>query len=595
MNSFVVLLIILKPITIKRSFNIIPFIQTLRDYSFSSLKGDAIAGITVGVILIPQAVAYAMLMGAPPIYGLYASLVPLMVYAIFGSSKYLSIGPVAITAILLMNGVSELATPFSDLFVTFLIVAGLLVGLFQIFLGILRLGFLVNLISQPVLSGFISAAALIIVFSQLGGLLGIRIPKQDHQFESIIYIFNHLGDFNWITTAITIGSMLLFSLIKLWKKSFPSALLLILVTTLGSYYFDLQAMQVAIIGEVPTGLPFVNIPELSIAQIQQLLPTILSVTFIGYVGSIGVAKALEVKKRDHTVRPNQELFALGLAKVIGSLFLAIPTSGSYSRTAINEESGAKTTVSSLVSAFLVVIALLVLTPLFYYIPSVILSVIIVLSVVKLIDVREAIRLFKIRRSDFLVFLITFIVTFFMGMEKGILAGVILSFIFIIYHSSRPHLAELVNIPSTPYYKNRDRFPEASSTEKLLILRFDDQLYFANASYFKEAMIRFVEQRKTKPEFLILDCTNMHDLDSTGLQVLIDLWRYLHQYQIQFLLSGTIGPVRDFLKRSGFTEMIGVDHFFLTINDAVEFTEHNTIDPTRMEFANQTNTKRSLLD
>ena len=313
------------------------------------------------------------------------------------------------------------------------------------------------------------------------------------------------------------------------------------------------------------------------------------------MGSIGIAKGVEMKHKNQTVKPNQELLALGISKCIGAFFLAVPSSGSYSRTAINEESGAKTSVSSIITSLLVAFALVFLTPLFYYIPTTVLSVIIILSVIKLIDIKEAIRLYTIRRSECMILIFTFLVTFFFGMEKGILTGVILSFIFIIYHSSKPHLAELVNIPSTPYYRNIDRFPQAEKSEKYMVLRFDDQIYFANANYFKDGILSFLKRRNSTPAFLILDTTNTHDIDSTGLKALQDVVQYLTEHNIQLLVSGTIGPVRDFLKRTGFSNFLGADHFFLNITDAVEFAENNTIDPDRINFANQVNVRRGFMD
>ena len=534
-------------------------------------------------------------MGVPAIYGLYASLVPLVIYAFFGSSRFLSIGPVAITAILLMQGISTLADPFTDEFISYAILAGLFIGVFQILLSILRLGFLINLISQPVLSGFISAAALIIIFSQLGELVGLELPKQDYAYEAIVYVFTHFKDINIITLGLSTGAFIFLILFRIWKKSFPAALLLIVITTIICYYFKLDTKGVSVVANVPEGLPKFALPEFEISRLKDLIPTILSVTFIGYVGSIGIAKGVEMKHKNQTVRPNQELFALGISKIIGAFFLAVPSSGSYSRTAINEEAGAKTSVSSLITALLVGLALLFLTSLFYYIPTVVLSVIIILSVVKLIDVKEAIRLYTIRRSEFMILIFTFLVTFFLGMEKGILTGVVLSFIFIIYHSSKPHLAELVNIPSTPYYRNIDRFPQAQKSEEYMILRFDDQLYFANANYFKDGILGFLKRRSNTPEFIILDTTNIHDIDSTGLKSLQDVVQYLTDHNIQLLLSGTIGPVRDFLKRTGFSNYLGADHFFLNITDAVEYAENHAIDPDKIKFANQVNSRRGFLD
>ncbi len=553
------------------------------------------AGVTVGVILIPQAIAYALLMGTPPIYGLYACLIPLLLYAVFGTSRQLSIGPVAVTAILVMSGVSQIAVPFTPEFVSLVIFSGLLIGLLQILLSLLRMGFLVNLISQPVISGFISAAAIIIIVSQLSESLGIKIPSFDYAHQSLWFVFQNISAVHLITFGMCFGSIIVMLILKKWKRSFPGALFVLVLTTLVTIVFDLKRLGLSVIEDVPKGLPSFVIPEMNYDSMIALMPSVLTVTFIGYVGSIGIAKSLEMKNRDHIVRPNQELLALGIAKVIGSFFQAIPSSGSYSRSAINDEAGGKTTVSSIITVLMVIISLLFLTPFFYYIPKAVLAAIILVSVFGLINFSEAKYLLKLRRREFITMFMTFVGTLVFGVEKGIFIGVILSYVFLQYYSARPHIAELVHIPNTNYYRNINRFPEAKRSLQYLIIRFDDQLYFANTNYFKEAILSYIEKRNPLPKFLILDSTNIHDIDSTGLHVLEDIHRFLEESGVQLLISGTIGPVRDFLKRSGFTDTLGKQHNFLNIEDAVRYTENKKVRKKLIEVAGQHNKKRSFLD
>ncbi len=565
-------------------------------YTFSVFKSDSIAGITVGVVLIPQAIAYALLMGVPPIYGLYACLVPLLLYSFFGTSRQLSIGPVAVTAILVMSGVSQIAQPFTEEFTQLVIFSSFLIGIVQILMSVLRMGFLVNLISQPVISGFISAAAIIIIVSQLSAASGITIPIFEHPHQKVWYVITHFSEINWITLVICIGSILIINVLKRWKRSFPSALLVLVLTTLLSYFMKLDEQGVSIIKEVPSGLPGFSIPQMTYDTMISLIPSVLTVTFIGFVGSIGIAKSMEMKNRDHTIRPNQELFALGIAKVLGAFFLAVPSSGSYSRTAINDEAGAKTTVSSIIAVIMVIFSLIFLTSFFYYIPKATLAAIILVSVFGLINIGEAAYLFDARRRDFIVMIITFLGTLVFGVEKGIFIGVLLSFVFLQYYSSRPHIAELVNIPGTVYYRNINRFPDAMQSEIYLIIRFDNQLYFGNSGYFKDSILRFITKREALPKFLILNNTNMHDIDSTGLHVLEDILQYLEGLGIQLLMVGTIGPVRDFMKRSGFTDKLGAEHHFLSITDAVNYTQDIGINEETHNAAIQFNKKRrSFLD
>ncbi|KAA1246982.1 sulfate permease [Aquimarina sp. RZ0] len=570
-------------------------LASLKDYTRATFRADAIAGITVGVILIPQAIAYALLMGTPPIYGLYACLIPLILYAFFGTSRQLSIGPVAVTAILVMSGVSQLATPFSTEFTELVIFSGLLIGVLQIIMSALRMGFLVNLISQPVISGFISAAAIIIIVSQLSESLGIKIPGYKYTHESLWYVMQHITEVHLITFGICSISMFIMIVLKKWKKSFPGALFVLVITTIITLAFDLKDLGVAVIEEVPGGLPLFSIPKMNYDTMVALIPSVLTVTFIGYVGSIGIAKSLEMKNRDHIVRPNQELLALGIAKIAGAFFQAIPSSGSYSRSAINDEAGGKTTISSIITVIMVLVSLLFLTSFFYFIPKAVLAAIILVSVFGLINYSEARYLLALRRREFIVMMITFIGTLIFGVESGIFIGVIVSYIFLQYYSSKPHVAELVNIPDTEYYRNINRFPEAKQSLKYLIIRFDDQLYFANTSYFKDSILNHIKKRSQKPGFLILDSTNIHDIDSTGLHILEDIHQYLEDSKIQLLITGTIGPVRDFLKRSGFTDILGTEHYFMNIVDAVSYIEDTTNYKNPFKAALQYNEKRSFLD
>lgn len=530
-------------------------------------------------------------MGVPPIYGLYACLVPLLLYAFFGTSKQLSIGPVAVTAILVMSGVSQLADPFTQRFIELVVFSGFLIGVLQIIMSVLRMGFLVNLISQPVISGFISAAAIIIIVSQLEQGMGIAIPDFKYTHQTIWYVLSHFMEVNWVTFGICLSSIAVIIILKKWKKSFPGALVVLVVMTLATYVFGLHTKGLSVIKDVPSGLPSFSIPNMDYDTLITLIPSVLTVTFIGYVGSIGIAKSMEMKNRDHVIRPNQELFALGISKIIGSFFQAVPSSGSYSRTAINDEAGGKTAVSSIIAAIMVILSLLFLTSFFYYIPKTVLAAIILVSVFGLINFSEAVYLFRLRRRDFIVMLITFFGTLIFGVEKGIFIGVLLSFVFLQYYSARPHIAELVNIPDTKYYRNINRFPNATQSDVYLIIRFDNQLYFGNSGYFKDAVLTYLSERKRLPIFLILDNTNMHDIDSTGLHVLEDIQQYLDGLNIQLLMVGTIGPVRDFLKRSGFTDELGMNHYYLTISDAVDYAEKRTKHKEIHKAAVQFNTKR----
>ena len=358
------------------------------------------AGLTVGIMLVPQGMAYAYLAGMPPIYGLYAGLVPLFLYALLGTSRQLSVGPVAISALLVLSGVSVLAEPGTAQYIELVVAAGLFIGILQVILGFMRLGFLVNFLSHPVIAGFTSAAAVIIAVNQLEDALGFEIPSLESTFETFIYTIQHLDQTNWISLAICVGAMVLISTLKRINKSIPGALIAVIIGIVLTYGFGLDQMGVDIIRSVPEGLPSFRMPQLSWEILETLLPTIFTVAMIGIVESISIARVLETKHQDHTIQPNQEFFALGLAKIGGAFFQALPTSGSFSRSAVNSNNGAKTGVASLITCALIVLTLSFLTPLFYYLPKAILAAIILLAVRGLFDYKEAIHLWHTHKQDF---------------------------------------------------------------------------------------------------------------------------------------------------------------------------------------------------
>ncbi len=493
-------------------------------------------------------------------------------YGVFGTSRHLSIGPVAITSILISTGVSQFATPFTDYFVELVLLLGLLIGLLQLVLGFLKIGFLVNTISQPVISGLISAAAIIIIVSQLKSGFGIQIPNLDSVFQSFTYFISHILESNLLTTIITFISVGVLLFFKKMKSNFPMAVVLIAIFTASSYWFDFKSQGISIIGDIPKGLPSFYFPKYNWQVIKQLMPTVFTLTIIGYIGSIGIAKSFQMKYRNYEVNANKEFIALGLAKIMGTFFQGNLASGSYSRSAINDEAGAKTNIAAFFTAFLILLTLLFLTPLLYYLPKAVLASIILVSVLSLIKIKEAITYAKIKWDDFLIMVTTFVISLSINIETGILIGVLLSFVLLQYRSATPHVAELVKIEGTEYYRNINRFPEGIQHQNYAIIRFDDQLYFGNASYFKESVYKVLHQRKLLPQFVILHATNIHSIDSTGLYYLEGLNKELEENGIELLFSATIGPVRDILARSKAIDAMSDKKQFMSIKDAIAYTE-----------------------
>ena len=566
--------------------------ESLQGYSGESLRYDLIAGLTVGVMLVPQGMAYAYLAGMPPIYGLYGGLIPLIVYALFGSSRQLSIGPVAVSALLVLAGISKISQPESAEYIQLVILTGLMIGLVQIMMSIFRMGFLVNFLSHPIIAGFTSAAAVIIAVSQLKDILGIQIPRMDHPIETLIFAIQHVSSTHWLTLGVGLGGILFILGLKRLNRKIPGALIAVIIGIVATRFLSLDQMGLAIVQEVPRGIPSFQIPTLNGGAIQAIFTTVLAVTIIGVVESIGIAKVLESKHQNYSIQPNQELFALGISKVLGSFFQALPTSGSFTRSAVNNESGARTNVASLITALLIALTLLFLTPLFYYLPKAILASIILLAVKSLFAFDVAMHLWHAHRRDFFMLIITFLATLVFGIAEGVLIGVLLSIGSVLYLSSKPHMAILGNIPGTRYYRNIERFEEAAQEEGRLIVRFDDQLYFGNANYFKSQIKKMV-LNGGKINTLLLDASSIHEIDSSGMHALEEVVDLLAKKGIHFYISGVIGPVRDRLFKCGLMNKIGEKKHFMYIADAVKFM-HEEGDESWQQVAIQTNVKQQHL-
>ncbi len=543
----------------------LPIVQTLKHYQKSFLRADIFAGITVASILIPQAMAYALLAGVPPIYGLYTGLVPLIIYAIFASSSKMSVGPVAVSSLLILSGVSAIAKPGTPEYIHLVITAGLWIGVLQALIGILRLGFIVNFLSHAVIVGFTSAAAIIILVSQLKDALGFSIPNTQHLYDTVRYAALHINETNPISLAIAGASVLIIWVLKKINKSIPGALLVVLIAIGISYLIDLEKQQVDIVGKIPSGLPHFQWITMTWEQCLKLIPTVLTVTLIGIVESMGIAKALEAKHNDHQVYPNVELKALGFAKFIGAFFQSIPSSGSFTRSAINSEAGAKTTVSSLVAAIIILLTLLFFTGIFYYLPKPVLAGIILLSVFSLFNLKAAKYLWKVCKTDFVMMLATFLCTLLFGIELGVMVGVVCSILVILYKISNPRIVTLGKLPNSNSYKDISRFPEAIEDEEIVIFRFENQMFFANAVTFRDQVLDFMDT-KPKMKHLLLDARLIHDMDSSGTHMLKDVDLMLKEKGIELHLCGAIGSVRDRLYKAHLLHES--DYHHLSIADAI---------------------------
>lgn len=547
----------------------LPILDWLPVYKKSNFKSDLAAGLTVGVMLIPQGMAYSMLAGLPPIYGLYASTIPLLVYAVFGTSRQLAVGPVAMVALLIATGVGHIAEPGSDRFIQLAILMALMVGSIQLLLGVFRLGFMVNFLSHPVISGFTSAAALIIGFSQLKHLLGIDLPRSTYVHEILYSALNSLEQVNTPTLMLGIAGIGIILIARKLSRSIPGPLMAVALGILVVYWLKLDQLGVKIVGEVPQGLPEFSIPVQDWFSIQLLIPPALTIALVGFMESIAVAKAIQARHKDYRIDANQELIGLGMANIIGSFFKSFPTVGGFSRTAVNDQAGAKTGLASIISAMLIILTLLFLTSLFYYLPQAVLASVIMVAVFGLIDYREAIHLWKTDRMDFYMLMVTFLTTLGLGIELGILVGVVLSLTMVLYRSAYPHVASLARVPDTHYYRNVQRFNDVIQREDVLVMRFDAPLFFANATYFQDHLSKLAMEKGDKLKLIVINAEPMSGIDSSSVHMFGDIIKQYRDRGIAIYLAAVIGPVRDTLYKSGLIELIGEENLFVHVHSAVK--------------------------
>jgi sulfate permease, SulP family len=559
-----------------------PILDWARAYRRDDLVGDLMAGVIVAIMLVPQSMAYALLAGLPPQVGLYASVLPLVLYGLFGTSRTLAVGPVAIVSLLVASGLAPLAGGDTALYLRLALTLALLAGVVQVLLGLLRLGFIVNFMSHPVLSGFTSAAALVIGFSQLNHLLGIRMPRLA-LFELVAYAATHLGKTNLVTVALGAGSILLLVVFKQWlgpwlqrrgvaerlalpvTKSAP--FVVVLLTTLLVWALGLhETAGVRIVGEVPAGLPPLTIPVLEPGTWQALLPTAVAISFVGYMESIAVAKSLASKRRQK-IDANQELVALGIANVGAAFTGGYPVTGGFSRSVVNFEAGARSGLASILTAVLIALTLLLLTPLFYYLPQAALAAIVVVAVAGLVDLTTVRRVWGYNRADAASLLVTFTAVLGWGVEVGILVGVVVAMVLYIWRTSRPHVAIVGRLGESETYRNVLRH-EVQCWPNVVAVRIDESLYFANTKFLEDTVLSIVADRPEIEHFVLI-CTAVNFVDASALETLESLRHELAEAGVTLHLAAVKGPVLDRLARTGFLEHVGEANIHETTHAAMQ--------------------------
>jgi SulP family sulfate permease len=533
------------------------------------LRADLIAGITVALVLVPQSMAYAQLAGLPPYYGLYASFLPGIIAALFGSSRQLATGPVAVVSLLTASALEPIAGANPELYIAYAIMLAFSVGIFQIALGLLRLGVLVNFLSHPVVVGFTNAAAIIIGTSQLGKLFGVSVEKAAHTYETVFNtIVESFQSTHLETMLMAIVALAIMITMKRLLPKAPNVLTAVAVTTAISWLIGFEQMGGAVVGNIPAGLPPLAIPTMDFQIMGQLLSVTVAIALIGFMEAISIAKAMAASTRQR-LDANQELVGQGLGNIFSSLSQGYAVSGSFSRSAVNISVGARTGFSAVVTGAVVGITLLWLTPLLYHLPQATLAAVIIMAVINLVKVEPIKHAWKVQRHDAAVSIITFLLTIIWAphLDKGIMVGVILSLMLFLYRSMAPRIAVLSRDPDGTLRDAEVR--KLETCRNISLIRFDGSLYFANTGYFED---KILERVALKPDlkFVIIDAEGINSIDSTGEEMLGMLTERLREAGVELIFARAKKQLWDTFERTGLKDKLGTEHMFALRTQAFNY-------------------------
>lgn len=534
------------------------------------LKSDAIAGLTVALVLVPQSMAYAQLAGLPAYVGLYASFLPVIFASVFGSSMQLATGPVAIVSLLTAASLEPIATLNPDGYLAYAAILAFMVGLFQLSLGVLRLGVLVDFLSHPVVVGFTNAAALIIASSQLGKIFGIETRKGDHHYETVWHLLQDIPSTHLATLMMGILSIILLVLLKKLAPKLPNVLITVVICILLSYYLDYDGKGGSVIGFIPDGLPGFKVPDVQFNQVVNLIVSAAIIALLGFVEAISVAKAIASETRQR-LSANQELVGQGISNIVASAFQAYPVSGSFSRSAVNFDADARTGFSSIVAGIIVGITLLFLTPLLFHLPQATLAAVIMVAVFNLVKIEPVVHAWKVHRHDGFVAVAVFFTTLFFAphLEKGIMTGVLLSLGLFLYRTMTPRFVE-VGRHEDGSLRSADLFQLVTS-DTVSVFRYDGDLYFANAGYLEGKILNNLA-KKPELKVMILDFESVDLVDSTGEETLTRVVERLEAAGIELYIARAKRSMIDAFTRSGLMDRIGKDRFFRERTIAARFAK-----------------------
>ena len=545
-----------------------PFLIWFKGYQISTFRSDALAGVTVAVVLIPQAMAYAMLAGMPPVYGLYAAAVTPIIGALWGSLRQLATGPIAIMSLLVLTTLTPIADPGSDQFVKLAFLLAFMVGVLYILIGLFRLGMVMFFISHSAVKGFTSAAALIIIATQLPHFLGISVSRHEYIFPRLVEIIKGLPAVHIPTFVVGLLALgIIFGVQKI-RTNLPAGLIAIVGATIGITVLELHLKGVAIIGAIPGGLPHPILPPLDFDTISSLLGPAVVIALVSFAETYSVGKAISSQTKQK-VDVNQEFIGQGLANLIGSFFQSYPVSGSFSRTAINFSTGAKTGISSVIASLSVVLALLFLTPLFTYIPKAALAALVISAVLMLFHPKEVFALWKMNRHDGIVAVTVFVIALITKPDYALLIGVMISLMFFLWKTMRPRIVRVTKDPELKMFVNADLY-EKPSCPQILQLRSENAIYFANAEYTIEHLLGRLDEQTTPTKYLLLDFQAVGFIDITGIDELRVLLDEVKERGAKLAFMGVHLPVKQIFESSGFLKELQPGHLIENRGDAITF-------------------------
>ena len=560
-------------------FPFLRWVHELKDPKI--LRADLIAGLTVALVLIPQSMAYATLAGLPEVYGLYISLVPVFIAALWGSSRQLGTGPVAVVStmtattltpvVILMMPAGYTAEQYMAMYIPTAMFLTLLVGLFQFTLGVFRLGAIVNFLSHPVIVGFTNAAALFIGLTQISKVFGVQMPggASDHFLTVRIWgVIQNLDQTHIATLMIGVLAFLIMILLKKYLPKYPGVLIAVVVTTLISYLIGFEKMGGKVVGTIPEGLPGFTMPAFSYHALSELMVGAIIIAMVGFMEAISIAKAMAAKTKDR-IDPNQELIGQGLGNITGSFFQSYPSSGSFSRSAVNLNAGARTGFSSVVTAILVVITLLFLTPLLYHLPKATLAAVVIMAVFGLINFVSVKHIWQTNRHDGIAAVITFIATIGSApkLDHGIIIGAVLAIVLYLYRTMRPRVSILGRYKDG-VLRDVSSYDDLPTDDNIIAIRFDGSLYFANVAYFEDAMLKAVSEHKDVKYILVVS-EGINQIDASGEEVLHHLVERFNENDITVVFSGLKKQILDVMRASHLIDIVSEENIFPTEEQALD--------------------------